>query len=674
MTGPEIPTATQPSSSAPGRMSWQAWVGFGGLALGAGSSLGLALTMTQLPDVRLLRRYVPTQTTYIYDIRGRQIASLHDEANRESVSLQEISPNLQKAVMAIEDSSFYSHPGLNPIGLARALITNLSSGAVQEGGSTLTMQLAKNLFLGPQRTFGRKLSEALLALRLEQALGKQRILELYLNQIYWGNNLYGAEMAARSYFNKPAAQLTLGESALLAGMIQAPEYYSPFDENNRISPARVARAQTRQRQVLTRMQELGWISADEAAAAAAQPLAWGKVTSYGRSLAPYVSDAVVEELAQQFGRNTVVSGGLRIQTTIDLALQQQAEAIARQAQKDVEQAGLGADQIALVAIDPRTHFIKAMVGGKDYAQSQFNRVFQARRQPGSAFKPLVYYQALASGRFKPTSIIQDSPYQVRLGGEIYQPRNADGSYYGSISLTQALAASRNIPAVKLGQEVGIERVIGLARELGIRSPLKPVASLPLGAGEVTPLELTNAYATFASGGWYAPAQLILQVRDSQGRLLVDNRPNPRRVLDPKATADLTKMLQAVVNGGTGAAAKLDRPVAGKTGTTSDARDIWFIGYVPELVTAVWLGNDNYRPMSTAASGGGFAAPIWRQFMLKALKPIPKPEPKATADRKLQDEPTPPTAPAESTNGQSDRPTTAASPAAPKPTEAAGDRL
>jgi penicillin-binding protein 1A len=441
-------------------------------------------------------------------------------------------------------------------------------------------------------------------------------------------------------------------------MIQAPEYYSPFDENNRISPARVARVQERQRQVLQRMQDLGWISASEAATAAAQPLVWGKVTSYGRSLAPYVSDAVVEELAQQFGRNTVISGGLRIQTTIDLVLQQQAEAIAKQAQQEVEQQGLGADQIALVAIDPRTHFIKALVGGKDYRQSQFNRVFQARRQPGSAFKPLVYYQALASGRFRPSSPIQDSPYTVRTGGELYQPRNADGGYYGSISLTQALAASRNIPAVWLGQEVGLEKVIGLARELGIRSPLKPVASLPLGAGEVTPLELTNAYASFASGGWYAPAQLILQVRDSQGRLLVDNRPTPRRVLDPKATADLTKMLQAVVSAGTGAAARLDRPVAGKTGTTSDARDIWFIGYVPELVTTVWLGNDDYRPMSTAASGGGFAAPIWRQFMLKALKPLPKPEAKPEAkprDAGTGPTPTAPTAPTPGEATAGDRP-------------------
>lgn len=615
LTTPQLP---RPRS----RRKWPLRLVYGSSAIAIGAVLGLALSFRNLPDVRLLRRYVPSQTTYIYDINGELIAALHDEANRETVPLNQISPKLQQSVLAIEDSNFYDHPGINPIGIGRAIVANFSSGGVVEGGSTLTMQLVKNLFLTPDRNFGRKLSEAVLALRLEQVISKDRILELYLNQVYWGRNLYGVEMASRSYFNKSAANLDWAEASFLAGLIAAPEFYTPFDERDRLSPQRLERAKERQRLVLQRLVEIGQLSPSAASAAAAEPLKFGEISSFRPSSAPYVSDAVIQELAQQFGRSAVVQGGLRVQTTIDLRMQRLAEKVIQENYQRNRRAGLRADEMALVTIDPRTHFIKAMVGGVDYRTSQYNRVTQARRQPGSAFKPFVFYAALATGKYRPNSSIADTPVTYQLGAETYSPQNYDRSFAGNMSLTSALAQSRNIPAVRLGQTVGLDRVIEICRRIGISSPMQPVVSLPLGAIGVTPLELTNAYATLASGGWYAPPTLILQVRDSQGRRLLDHTPRPQPELQSKAVAQLNQMMQAVVTSGTGRAAQFNRPVAGKTGTTSDERDIWFVGYTPDLAASVWLGNDDNSKIGGGATGGAIAAPIWREFMQQALAQQP----------------------------------------------------
>jgi penicillin-binding protein 1A len=592
------------------------------LAVGSGGLVGLAWAFRELPDVRSAREFVPSQTTTIYDINGQLLDSRHGEANRQVVPLSKISPNLRRAILAMEDSSFYGHWGLNPGGILRALVANLSAGGVVEGGSTLTMQLAKNLYLSPERSFGRKLAETVLALRLEQVLSKDELLQLYLNQIYWGHNLYGAETAARSYFNKSAADLTLGEAALLAGLVQAPEDFNPFNKNYELSPQRLKLAKERQSIVLGRMQQLGWITAADAEAARQQPLKWGNITSFQRSTAPWVTEAVIEELSERFGRSAILQGGLRVQTTIDNRLQKLAQKVLTEGQARTQSQGLGAEQMALVAIDPRTHFVKALAGGVNYPKSQYNRAIAARRQPGSAFKPFVYYAALASGKWTPSSTIVDAPVTYRLGWEVYSPRNADGSYSGAMSLQRALEWSRNIPAIKLGQSVGLDRVIELTRLMGVTSPLKPVVSLPLGAVGVTPLELTNAYATLASGGWQDRATLILRVTDSQGRLLLDHRAEPQLVLDPNAAAGVTQMLKGVIDRGTGTGAQIGRPAAGKTGTTSDARDIWFVGYVPQLATAIWAGNDDNRPLYSGASGGGWIAPLWRQFMTEALKDVP----------------------------------------------------
>ena len=586
-------------------------------AVATGGLVGLAFSFRNLPDVRVLRNYIPAETSYIYDIKGKLLTRLHGEANREIASLEQISPELKLAVLAIEDSNFYRHQGLNPYSVARAALVNYQKGEVSEGASTLTMQLVKNLFLTRERTFSRKLAEAILAMRVEQVFSKDEILEMYLNNIYWGHNNYGVQTAAESYFNKSAAELNLAEAAVLAGLIQAPEQYSPF--------LNYPNTKKRQAAVLARMRTLNWITPEEEEAARKAPLLVGKPTAWRKSKSPFITEAVIEELEERFGKDKILQGGIRVQTTIDRDFQKMAEESVRESHKMLKQWGLRADQIALAAVDPRTHFVKALVGGVDYKSSQFNRAVQSRRQPGSSFKPFVYYTALASGKYTPGTAINDAPVSYPIPGGIYRPQNYGGKkdFDGVMSLSKALSRSRNVPAVKLGKAVGLEKVIEVCRMLGIESPMQPVISLPLGSIGVTPLEMAGAFATFANNGWRSKTTVILQVTDSQGHILLDNTPKPQRFLNPWATANLTTMLKGVMGpGGTGQKANIDRPAAGKTGTTSSERDVWFVGYVPQLATAVWVGNDNYQSMGKGITGGDFAAPVWRSFMLKALKDEP----------------------------------------------------
>jgi membrane peptidoglycan carboxypeptidase len=351
----------------------------------------------------------------------------------------------------------------------------------------------------------------------------------------------------------------------------------------------------------------------------------GKPTAWRRSKSPFITEAVIKELEARFGKDKVLLGGIRVQTTVDMDFQKMAEESVRDSHKMLLGWGLRADQMALAAVDPRTHFVKALVGGVDYESSQFNRAVQARRQPGSSFKPFVYYAALASGNFSPSTIIDDSPISYPIPGGIYKPQNYGGSrdFGGNMSIATALRQSRNIPAVKLGKAVGLEKVIEICRLLGIKSPMQPVISLPLGSIGVTPLEMAGAFATLANNGWSSETTVILQVTDSKGNVLLDNTPKLKQVLDPWATANLNTMLQGVLEpGGTGVKANIGRPAAGKTGTTSSERDVWFVGYVPQLSTAVWVGNDDYGSMGKGITGGDFAAPVWRSFMLKALENEP----------------------------------------------------
>ncbi len=579
-----------------------------GSSVVAGALVGLAISFRNLPDVRGLATYTPSETSHIYDVKGKHLASLHGEANREVLPLNDISPQLKRAVLAIEDSSFFSHNGVNFVSVGRALRRNSDQGSTVEGGSTLTMQLVKNLFLSPKRVFSRKIAEAVLAMRIEQVFPKDKVFELYLNQAYWGHNNYGAETAAQSYFNKSAADLNLAESALMAGLVQAPEALSPFIDRKA--------AIERQHVVLRRMRDLKWITIEEEDAARKFPLKFGKIRSFSGSEIPYVTESVVNELTKKFGRDAILKGGMRIQSTIDTAMQRTAEDTVRR------YAGIYADQMALVSVDPRTHYVKAMVGGIDYKKSQYNRATQALRQPGSSFKPFVYYAAFASGKYSPNSTVMDTPVGYPDGYDMYYPQNYDRSFAGAMTVRRALEMSRNIPAVKLGQEVGLNKIVEICRSIGIKSPIDPVISLPLGSVDVTPLEMATAYSTFASYGWYSDATFIVQVTDSNGNVVLDNRPKPRLVLDPWSAAATNDVLQSVVTSGTATQAQIGRPVAGKTGTTSSERDVWFVGYIPQLSTAIWIGNDDYTRMASGTTGGQNVAPIWRNYMSQVVQGMP----------------------------------------------------
>ncbi|MCA6501915.1 MAG: penicillin-binding protein [Pseudanabaena sp. M135S2SP2A07QC] len=585
----------------------------GGAAV-AGGLVGLALSFRDLPDVRVLKGYVPVETTYIYDINGGLIARLHGDVNREVVTLDRISPHLKRSVLAMEDAYFYTHKGIDPSGIGRAILANFNAGGTVEGGSTLTQQLVKNLFLSNERSLNRKVAEAVLAMRVEQVFTKEQILEMYLNQVFWGKNTNGAETASQNYFGKSAADLTLGEAAMLAGTIQAPSVFNPVDN--------FSESKKRQGLVLDRLLELGWVTQAEVKAAKAQKIIIRKQgISYEASRVPYVSQAVTTELEEKFGRDVVLQGGLRVQTTIDLKMQRIAEEVAAEGHKDLVDRGAYADQLSLVAVDPRTGFVKALVGGVgDFDKNQFNRAVLARRQLGSSFKPFVYYLAFASGNYTPDSTIDDSPMTIPDGDEPYIPRNYDNKFSGAMSIRQAIAVSRNIPALRLGIEFGNDNVVALCRKLGINSPILPVVSLPLGAADVTPMEVAGAYAVFASGGYKSKTTLIARVTDRNGNLVLDNTPKPELILDPIAVSYLTDALRSVVTNGTATEAQMSdgRPVAGKTGTTSDFRDAWFVGYVPQLAVAIWIGNDDYSPMANGVTGGVYVVPIWRKFMERAL--------------------------------------------------------
>jgi len=382
------------------------------------------------------------------------------------------------------------------------------------------------------------------------------------------------------------------------------------------------KAKFQQRVVLGRMLTLGWISQKEHDDALKQEIKLGKIRSFGGSALPYITNEVSRELAKKFGRDALLKGGMRVQTTVDINFQKMAEDVVKKWHYRLLRRGLYKNQIALVAIDPRTHYVKALVGGVDSKKSEFNRGTQAQRQPGSAFKPFVYYAAFETGKYTPNSIVYDTPVSYRDGSGWYRPRNYDNSFGGAMSIRHALKLSRNIPVIKIGKSIGMNKVVETSRTLGIMSPMEPVTSLPLGAIGVTPLEMASAYATFANYGWQSPTTVIARVTDSSGNVLLDNTPKPKLVLNSWAAASTINIMQTVISSGTGKNAAIGRPAAGKTGTTSSEKDIWFVGTAPQLTTAVWVGRDDNRTLSRGATGGSDVAPIWREFMLKALKGVP----------------------------------------------------
>ncbi|WFP64881.1 transglycosylase domain-containing protein [Mesorhizobium sp. WSM4904] len=520
----------------------------------------------------------------------------------EAVGLHEMSPYIPEAVVAIEDRRFYSHFGIDPIGLSRAMVTNVLGGHFSQGGSTLTQQLAKNLFLTPDRTLERKVQEVLLALWLEHKHSKDQILEMYLNRVYFGSGAYGVEAASRRYFGKSARDVSLSEAALLAGLLKAP---------SRLSPARDPKAaEERAQLVLAAMREEGKISDKEYKVALSAPAT--RAPSYWTGSENYVADTVMEELPDLIGD---VRGDIVIDTTVDLTLQKLAEQSIRRL---IDESGkkLNVTQGALVSIDD-SGAVRAMVGGYDYSTSQFDRASEARRQPGSAFKPFVYMAALEAGR-TPDSVRNDAP--IKIGK--WTPDNYGGKYYGKVTLATALAKSLNSVAAQLTMEVGPDAVVEAAHRMGIQSDLQSNTSIALGTSEVTPLELTAAYVPFANGGYKPDIHFIRRVTTAGGKVLYENNGGSApRVLKAEIVGMMNSMMTGTVEVGTAKKAAFNWPSAGKTGTSQNSRDAWFVGYTANLTTGVWFGNDDGSPMKKV-TGGALPAQAWHEFMVAAHEGVP----------------------------------------------------
>jgi len=538
--------------------------------------------------------------------------------NRTPVSLEQVPENLVKALIATEDTRFYDHPGIDVRGVARAMYRNLRARKVLEGGSTLTQQLAKVLFLTPEKSYTRKLKEMALALKIEQRYTKREILLLYLNQIYFGSGAYGVEAAARIYFGKPARDLNVAECAMLAGLPRSPKYYSPFK-----SPES---SRQRRAYVLNRMVAAGVITVLQADEAKKTPLPVRTAVKAGGP-ATYFVEYVRQKVEERFGSSILYSGGLNIYTTVNDEFQAYAEeAVASGLAKIEARRGAASPsplQAALIAIEPSTGRIQAMVGGRDFNKSQFNRATQALRQPGSAFKPLIYAAAIEHGAGA-SDLLDDSPLTIAVGRKkTWSPENFTRTHQGSVTLRKALAQSLNVPTIRLLEKTGVEETIRYARRLGIRSPLTRYLPLALGSSDVTPLELTSAYAVFANHGVRLGPVSILKITDSTGRAVYVNDAVPEQVMKPETAFLTTYLLKGVIESGTGwKARELGRPAAGKTGTTNDYRDAWFIGYTPGLVAGVWVGFDDQESVGTKQTGGRAALPIWLEFMKNALSESP----------------------------------------------------
>ncbi|MGN6515086.1 MAG: transglycosylase domain-containing protein [Rhizomicrobium sp.] len=563
--------------------------------------------ISELPDTRGLLAKGPSHDITILDIHGRQIAR-RGLTHGNMVDVSDLPAYVPNAFIAIEDRRFRDHFGLDPIGLARAAFENMIAGHVTQGGSTLTQQLAKNLFLDPKRTWERKSQEAFLALYLESRYSKDQILTLYLNRVYFGAGVFGIEAAAERFFGKPAAQLTLPEAAMLAGSVKAPARYNPMAD----ADASMARGKV----VLRAMEDAGFITdGQRAAAQATRPRVVRDVATPGSG---YFVDWVIDQIQSYVGAATEP---LIVQTTFDLKTQEEAE---RAVALNFAQYGakFDAGQAALVAMTP-DGAIRAMVGGRHYGESPYNRAADARRQPGSAFKPFVYLTAFEHGR-KPDDIMNDGPVDIHG----WKPGDYEGHYEGDITLTRAFAKSSNVVAAQLISEVGAKAVAKTAHRLGITSSLLAVPSLALGSSAVSPLELTAAYAPFANGGEAVTPHGIVSIRTKSGHLIWSEAGSSKdRVMSEENAAEVVGMMTQVMAMGTGKAARLDeRPSAGKTGTTQDFHDAWFVGFTADLVTGVWVGNDDNSPMSHA-TGGGLPAHIFHSFMESAeqglpVKPLP----------------------------------------------------
>jgi penicillin-binding protein 1A len=581
---------------------WLLLVAGGGSAAFAVFWIGIERS---LPDATELYTFVRDDTLTIKAGDGT-ILQQQGPASREQLKLSQIPKPLVQAFIASEDRRFYQHHGVDYQGIMRAFAKNLRSHNLGEGGSTITQQLARILFLNQERTLGRKFKEISLSQKIEQKLTKQQILERYLNLVYLGSGAYGVADASWVYFSKPVNNLTLGEMATIAGLAPAPSLYSPV-----VNPTAAMR---RRNLVLQRMQEDGVITPQAAKAAISTPITLKPSLPKRLQVeAPYFTTYIQQELPKYISPERIEAGGLTVETTLNPQWQKAAETAVK---NTVAQNGRWQhfEEASLVSIDPRNGEIKAMVGGKNFQVNQFNRATQAQRQPGSTFKGFVYAAAIASGMSPYKSYI-DAPFIV----EGYEPLNYDRGYRGWMTASSALISSINTIAVKVLIDTGFDPTIKLAHNMGIKSELKPTYSLALGSNEVNLLELTSAYGTLATQGKHTETHGIRRILNRSGEVIYASKYQPKQVLDPGSAAIMTWMLKSVVQSGTGRAAQLNRSVAGKTGTSDKARDLWFIGYIPQVVTGVWLGNDNNEPTWGSSST---AAYTWHQFMAQAVQKIP----------------------------------------------------
>ena len=588
----------------------------------------------------------PAVSSQVFDIHGRLVTTLHSDQNRLPIDINKVPQHLQNAFIAAEDNRFYDHIGIDPIGIGRAIVTNITSGGIAQGGSTITQQLAKNAFLSQEQTLKRKIQEAMLALEIERKYSKKEILEMYMNQIYFGQGAYGIQTAARTYFDKDVDQLNLKQCAMLAGLPKSPNYYSPF--NN------LEEAKKRTNTVLDQMVKYGYISQDECTEAknADLELTQMKQTDNNADTASFV-DYVSQLVASKYGDDALYKEGLKIYTTMDLEKQRAAAEALRQLPDNYkDENGLTQPQGALVSIDPRNGHILAMVGGR--GQDSFNRATMAVRQPGSAFKPFVYMTALQHD-MSPYSTMEDKA--ISYGS--WSPQNSDMTFRGKMSLADALALSVNTVAVQLADEVGPSNIIANVKKMGITTMEKDDDNLAMALGGltrgVTPLEMASAYGTFANRGVHVKPVAVIKILDRNGNVLenestLNQDKNKTQVMSEKEAYEMTYMLEGVIDHGTGTGAAIGRPAAGKTGTTDNNVDAWFVGYTPTIVTAVWIGDDSGSHSLGEVYGGTIPATIWRDYMtvatqdesyegfaipagMEPIAPPPKEEPKSKADDK-----------------------------------------
>lgn len=559
---------------------------------------------------------IPDAASQFYDINGNVIYTTLSEERRIPVNIDKIPKHVQKAFIAIEDNRFYEHSGIDYRGTARALVSTLSGREVQ-GGSTITQQLAKNAFLTQERSLTRKIREAFIAKELEHKYTKDEILSMYLNRIYFGQGAYGIESASMYYFDKHVQNLDIAEAATLAAIPKSPNYYNPFENPQE--------SKKRQELVIDQMVKYGFITADQAAQAKAKKMVYSTSHKAKNDPRGYFFDMISQKVIEEVGADALYKGGLKIYTTLDMDMQKAAENAMRHLPSYyTDGKKLTQPQMALAAVDPKTGYVKAMIGGR--GQDKFNRATLAVRQPGSAFKPFVYLTAMQNG-FTPASIIEDKEEEFAKG---WKPQNSDMQWHGKVSLRTALKRSFNVPTIKLAREVGVDKIVANAEKMGISTLVDSGAysdvNLAMALGGlskgVNPLEMASAYGVLATNGLYSKPIALLKIVDREGKVLYQAKSQTKRVIDAASAYMTTNMLEDVLVSGTAGGMGIGRPAAGKTGTTDTYIDAWFVGYTPDLSTAVWVGDDNNKPMQRMY-GSGAPLSIWHEFMVNALASTPR---------------------------------------------------